>query len=31
MHFSSYGLFVAAMGYSPADDSVIDTVTCPHE
>jgi hypothetical protein len=24
MHFSSYGLFVAAMGYSPADDSVID-------
>ena len=25
MHFSSYGLFVAAMGYSPADDAVIDT------
>jgi hypothetical protein len=25
MHFSSYGLFVAAMGYSPGDDSVIDT------
>jgi len=25
LHFSSYGLFVAAMGYSPADDSVIDT------
>lgn len=25
MRFSSYGLFVAAMGYSPADDAVIDT------
>lgn len=25
MRFSSYGLFVAAMGYSPADDTVIDT------
>jgi hypothetical protein len=25
MHFSSYVLVVAAMGYSPADDAVIDT------
>ena len=25
MRFSSYGLFVAAMGYSPAEDAVIDT------
>ena len=25
MRFSSHGLFVAAMGYSPADDTVIDT------
>lgn len=25
MRFSSYGLFVAAIGYSPAGDTVIDT------
>jgi hypothetical protein len=25
VRFSNYGLFVAAMGYSPADDAVIDT------